>query len=112
MKYKNISGFVLNAQGVTFNPGEVKDVPMKISSKHFIRIDETKKPTEKPSQPVQKSNRGRKPKQVVDLKSETTSEPKIVQDDQPKEADKNTNKKEATATVSTKETEVAKEGEK
>lgn len=39
MKYKNISYTEATYYGVTFNPGEIKDVPGYINNPHFIRVE-------------------------------------------------------------------------
>lgn len=40
MKYKNISYTEATYYGVTFNPGEIKDVPGYINNPHFIRVED------------------------------------------------------------------------
>ena len=40
MRYKNISSATLEFYGVTFGPGEVKEVPGPINTPQFIRTNE------------------------------------------------------------------------
>ena len=68
MRYKNISSLTIENRGVIFKPGEVKDVPFSISSKHFISVGED---VEKPSP---KHTRGRKPLKASESASSTKSE--------------------------------------
>lgn len=39
MKYKNISYTEATFYGITFKPGEIKDVPGYINNPHFIRVE-------------------------------------------------------------------------
>lgn len=50
MKYKNISSATLAIYGVTFGPGEVKEVPGAINAPQFVHTDEPVTET-KPEQP-------------------------------------------------------------
>lgn len=67
MKYVNLSVVTKTYYGVTFAPGETKEVPGYINDKAFVRIDEKRsvlkhvnKPTPKvepkPAQPISKAS--------------------------------------------------------
>ena len=59
--YKNTSIFAKTFYGVTFEPGEIKEVPGPIHHVKFIRLCEMPKPVAAPKPTT--SNRGRKPKE-------------------------------------------------
>lgn len=58
--YKNTSIFAKTFYGVTFNPGEIKEVPGPIHHAKFIRLCEMPKPV---AAPKPAAPRGRKPKE-------------------------------------------------
>lgn len=55
--YKNLTNSVKTFYGVTFNPGDVKEVPGFINADHFIRVSEM---PEEPPASVSNTRSGRK----------------------------------------------------
>lgn len=79
MRYKNISGATLTFYGVTFNPGDVKDVPGPINAPQLIST------TEEITQPAAII--------AVDTAKSAPAEPVIVVDAPKREAKTTTQKK-------------------
>lgn len=65
MFYKNLSNSVKTFYGITFKPGDIKEVPGFINNKYMIVVDEPKQPA-KPQQP--------KPSPVAEKKPEPKKE--------------------------------------
>lgn len=78
MLYKNTSSIQKTFHGVTFQPGEIKEVPGYINDKRFVRV------AEMPKEP---------PKRVDSAKS-TTSKQEQPKKDPVKEEPKNNKKEE------------------
>lgn len=69
MLYKNNALTAKTFYGVTFKPGDVKDVPGYINDVHFVRVSsmpkEPPKRVESVDKPAPRSTRGRPPKASV-----------------------------------------------
>lgn len=71
MKFKNISYSKRTYYGITFNPGEVKDVPGYINDNHFVRVDEGLIDEIATSQPVDNDSKSSKTAAVNKPKTTT-----------------------------------------
>lgn len=82
MWYKNLSRLTVSFYGVTFKPGEVKQVPKAINHTKFIQVAAPVevKPAPKPVESIKKPAKVAEPKR----KPETKSEPKPKVEVKPK----------------------------
>lgn len=70
MKYKNISYTEATYYGITFSPGEIKDVPGYINNPHFIRVESVQNRSVSDSSTVDK--RTKSPSNVAQKIKSTT----------------------------------------
>ena len=74
MLYKNTSPIQKTFRGVTFEPGEIKEVPGYINSRGFVPVD--KMPQEPPKRVEPKKQTASKPESSKEVKQESKKEKK------------------------------------
>lgn len=74
MIYKNISSSVKTFHGVTFKPGEIKEVPGYINSKYFIRVNSMPQEPPRSVESVEKPSRSKTKKDTKDLAAPESTE--------------------------------------
>lgn len=84
MIYKNISNSTKTFHGVTFRPGEIKEVPRCINNRYFIRLNSMpKEPPVSIESPTGKSKRRKtavsdEPVEIIEKSSEILEEEKEI----------------------------------
>lgn len=81
MYYKNVSFSVKTFYGVTFRPGEIKEVAKNINSRFMIQVDGPEVKTQNIEETSQQKQKQQKPSSEKSKKSEEKKEPEVSVED-------------------------------